>query len=43
MADLNKKTYQQLINLLDKEVITKRGRKNEGEWTEETIRELFKD
>ena len=26
-----------------KEVITKRGRKNEGEWTEETIRELFKD
>lgn len=26
-----------------KEVITKHGRKNEGEWTEETIRELFKD
>lgn len=26
-----------------KEVITKRGKKNQGEWTEETIRELFKD
>lgn len=26
-----------------KEVITKRGRKDQGEWTEETIRELFKD
>ena len=26
-----------------KEVITKRGKKDQGEWTEETIRELFKD
>ena len=26
-----------------KEVITKRGKKDRGEWTEETIRELFKD
>ena len=26
-----------------KEVITKRGKKGQGEWTEETIRELFKD
>ena len=26
-----------------KEVITKRGKKDKGEWTEETIRELFKD
>lgn len=26
-----------------KEVITKKGKKNQGEWSEETIRELFKD
>ena len=26
-----------------KEVITKHGKKDKGEWTEETIRELFKD